>query len=517
MKAPLAVLVAGTLMSPLPAAAVGSAPSLTSIPAAVSAAAASAAATPIAAAPAAAAGAARWGTAGRWITDEQGRVVITHGVNEVEKNSPFAPDAVGFDEEDAKFLQQQGFTSVRLGTIWAGVEPKPGQFDDAYLARIKRTVDMLHRHGIASLLDFHQDMVNPKFQGNGWPDWAVLDGGAPNVIKAGFPGNYFLNMGVKNSYESFMNDKPASDGVGIATHYAKAWAHTAAYFKGTPGVMGFDLYNEPFPGHDYLGCIMRVDGCPAQDAKLSAVQQKSIDAIRAVDPATTIYYEPMQFFNIAKPTNVAVKGKNLAFSFHDYCTNQAVFKNYYGCKSPDRKVFENAEQQYRKHDHALLMTEFGAITAKDVLHAQTNLAMENRVGYQYWAYTGGDPTTAGPGNEQALVFDTKKPPTGNNVDWKKLEAIAVPHPDRVAGVPGRYGYDRNTKTFTMKWVADKATSGVFGAGSITTVRIPAIAMPKGYTIKATGAKVVSKPDAPTVELAWEKGVTAAEVTIVAKR
>lgn len=134
--------------------------------------------------------ASRWTTQGRWVTDAQHRVVITQGINEVAKSAPYAPDAVGFGEDDAAFLEAQGFTSVRLGVLWAGVEPRPGVYDDAYLARVERTVRILNAHGIASVLDFHQDMVNEKYQGEGWPAWAALDHGMPNIVKTGFPGNY---------------------------------------------------------------------------------------------------------------------------------------------------------------------------------------------------------------------------------------------------------------------------------------------------------------------------------------
>lgn len=46
-----------------------------------------------------------------------------------------------------------------------GVEPKPGEYDDAYLASITRTVRTLRAHGIMTLLDAHQDMYNEKFEG----------------------------------------------------------------------------------------------------------------------------------------------------------------------------------------------------------------------------------------------------------------------------------------------------------------------------------------------------------------
>ena len=237
--------------------------------------------------------ASRWTTQGRWVTDAQHRVVITQGINEVAKSAPYAPDAVGFGEDDAAFLEAQGFTSVRLGVLWAGVEPRPGVYDDAYLARVERTVRILNAHGIASVLDFHQDMVNEKYQGEGWPAWAALDHGMPNIVKTGFPGNYFLNEAVKYSFDSFYDNAKASDGIGVADHYASAWRHVAEHFRNVPGVQGYDLFNEPFPGHRYTRCLTQL-GCRAADARLSAVQQKTVDAIRSVDKATTVWYEPMQ-------------------------------------------------------------------------------------------------------------------------------------------------------------------------------------------------------------------------------
>ncbi|MEO9221425.1 MAG: hypothetical protein ABI251_06550 [Mycobacteriaceae bacterium] len=71
---------------------------------------------------------------GRWITDRDGRVAITHGVNMVAESPPYAIDAMGFGEDDAQYLADNGFDSVRVGLYWTAVEPKPGVYDQAYLA-----------------------------------------------------------------------------------------------------------------------------------------------------------------------------------------------------------------------------------------------------------------------------------------------------------------------------------------------------------------------------------------------
>jgi endoglycosylceramidase len=79
------------------------------------------------------------GHSGCWITDAKGRVVILHGVNMVYKRPPYEPAATGFGPDDARFLARHGFDSVRLGMIYAGVEPRPGAYSAEYLRGIKRT------------------------------------------------------------------------------------------------------------------------------------------------------------------------------------------------------------------------------------------------------------------------------------------------------------------------------------------------------------------------------------------
>ncbi|MGH3332105.1 MAG: cellulase family glycosylhydrolase, partial [Nocardioidaceae bacterium] len=109
---------------------------------------------------------------GRWLVDGKGRVMILHGVNMVAKRAPYAPDQTGFGRDDAAFLARNGFTTVRLGVIWRAVEPRPGKYDDRYLNRIRRTVEILADHGIWTMLDFHQDLYHERFQGEGAPTWA---------------------------------------------------------------------------------------------------------------------------------------------------------------------------------------------------------------------------------------------------------------------------------------------------------------------------------------------------------
>ena len=441
--------------------------------------------------------------AGRWQLDGQGRVRIDHGVNMVYKRGSYAPDATGFGADDARFLRRNGFTTVRLGLIWNAVEPRPGEYDDHYLDRIAHTVAVLHRHGIVTLLDFHQDLYNERFQGEGAPEWAVQDDGLPAQPQLGFPGNYFAMTAMWRAYDHFWADDPGPGGVGLQDRYAAAWAHVAARFRGTPGVQGYDIFNEPFPGSQWQTCLNAV-GCPAWDATLQAFSQRVIDAIREADPGTTVYYEPNLFFNDGVPTYVRPTGEHLGLSFHDYCGTSALADQYgVQCNALDGRTFDNADAEVTAQGVTPLLTEFGATDDVETLRGVAAIAMQHMVGWQFWAYCGcDDPTTTGPGTKQALVVDPSKAPRGKNVDRKKLRQLAVPHPLRVAGTPTSYGFDWDTKVFRLHYSSKRTDGdGTFGRGARTTVAVPALQYPHGYRVRVTGARVVSRPGAPTLMLA----------------
>ena len=68
---------------------------------------------------------------------------------------------------------------------------------------------MLAKRGIHSLIDFHQDLYNEKFTGEGWPDWAVLDDGLPAEPLIGFPGTYVASPGLNRAFDNFYANGPA--------------------------------------------------------------------------------------------------------------------------------------------------------------------------------------------------------------------------------------------------------------------------------------------------------------------
>ena len=195
----------------------------------------------------------------------------------------------GSTPQDAAFLAANGFTAVRLGVIWAAVEPQPGVINTDYLKSINDTVKTLSDYGIYTIIDMHQDNWSTEFQGEGAPAWATMDGGKPNP-KFGFPANYWLNPAENNAWKSFWDNVAAPDGLGLQDHYAQTWENVASYFSGNPAVIGYDVMNEPFPGPAWPAALI---GIPFFGTQQLAPMYNQVDAaIRAVDPNTPLYIEP---------------------------------------------------------------------------------------------------------------------------------------------------------------------------------------------------------------------------------
>lgn len=115
----------------------------------------------------------------RRFVDADGRERIFHGVNAVVKGPPWRPATDSYDyrtslvDEDFELLASAGVTVIRLGVMWAGVEPTRGVYDAAYVDAMVALARRAADYGIYTLLDMHQDVMSEKFCGEGLPAWAV--------------------------------------------------------------------------------------------------------------------------------------------------------------------------------------------------------------------------------------------------------------------------------------------------------------------------------------------------------
>ena len=178
-------------------------------------------------------------------------------------------------------------------------------------------------------------------------------------------------------------------------------------------------------------------------------------------------------------------------------------------------MWGNPAATYGRPRHPPLLTEYGATTDGPTITGMVDRAQRARSGWQYWAYCGcSDPTTTGPGAEQALVFDPAEPPTGANVDRAKLRALVVPHPLAVSGTPLRYRFDRAVGRFTARWSVWRGDrTGSFGRGARTTIAVPRLVYGEGFVVKVRGGRVVSRPGARVLVVAQRAGVNRIRIVV----
>jgi endoglycosylceramidase len=456
---------------------------------------------------------------GHWFTDADGRVVILHGLNMVYKVGSYRPAEPGFDADDARWLQQHGFNTIRLGIILKGLEPEPPvggvpQYREGYLRSIAKTESQLAKRGIFSLLDFHQDLYNERFQGEGWPDWQVLDDGVPSEPQQGFPANYLVNAGLQRAFDNFWANAQA-EGRGLQDAYGDAWVQVAEHFRDRPYVVGYDLLNEPWPGSAFnTDNCFNVAGCATFDeTTLAPFNERMIAAIRGVDRETMIFYEPLVTFDFGADSKLPDTGDPAAgFSFHNYCLPAAFGGPGSGpsCEPLEDSVFANADRQSEETGDVPFLTEFGATDDLDTIERIVRLADDHMTSWQYWHYCGcDDPTTAGPG-VQAVVFDPEKRPHGSNVNRQKLKVLERPYPRAVAGTPESFGFDPETKRFELGYSTSAPGGARLARGLLTEVYVPKVQYPDGYRAEVEGARIVSRRDARVLKL---RRVGAGDVTV----
>ncbi len=458
---------------------------------------------------------------GRWITDARGRVVILHGWNVVSKVGSYRPEDTGFGRDDARFLRRHGFNTIRLGVIYKALEPRaPGadgkpRYRNGYLRSIARTQRLLARHGIHTLLDFHQDLYNERFQGEGWPDWQVLDDGLPSEPKVGFPGNYVVNVGLQRAFDNFWANAPVL-GTGLQDRYAAAWRHVARRFRGTPRLLGYNIINEPWPGSAYPTCISPL-GCPLFDTgTLEPFSERVIAAIRKADSRALVWYAPNVIFDFGADSSHGDTGDERAgFAYNMYCLAGGFLPaNPVGdlsCSETYEITLDNAELQAEQTGDALLMTEYGATNDLEVIDEVVDLADEHMTSWQQWHYCEcDDPTTAGTG-VQSVVIDPRRPPRGDNVNRGKLLASARPYPRLVSGTPEGWSFDGAAKRFELTYSTTAPSGALLPRRSLTEVFVPRIHYRQGYEVDMTGARAVSRPGARVLML--KRGPRSERVTL----
>lgn len=211
-----------------------------------------------------------------FIETETNRQVLFHGVNAIVKGFPYIPIIDEFDIDlslsdlDHQTLSSLGVNVYRLGTMWPGVEPIQGQYNETYMDILKQIIYSASQYGIYTLFDLHQDVINEEFCGEGAPDHAILHQNPDDTRKKnntdfplpvddpyengsdGYPSrsdcdkhswtNYYSSRAASYAFEQLYNVN-STESPSPLQSWAKFWQHLAQ-FGTQKGVLGYELMNE---------------------------------------------------------------------------------------------------------------------------------------------------------------------------------------------------------------------------------------------------------------------------------
>ncbi|MCB1012386.1 MAG: cellulase family glycosylhydrolase [Microthrixaceae bacterium] len=434
------------------------------------------------------------------LVDSSDRVVVLRGTNLVKKSDPYLATTVSestpgewpevFDGDDFDYLHEMGFNAVRLGVWYHRLEPEVGTIDREYLDRVDEAVRAFEDNGIYVLLDFHQDVFH------GMPDWATTDAAAalgddpPGFLASiGWAAQYMSPRSLRQWGDLLGDVGTATDpGVSMWEALGGAVAAMAQRFEGRANIAGVEILNEPFPGIDYLRCVL--GGCPDVERRLLAGYQVVIDEVRAVAPTIPLWVEPI----ISAPhygdtTMAAPVDGQVGFAWHAYCsgTDGGTLEPVGDLEEARcNLMMETAHSRVAERGAAwnapTMMTEFGASLNPLDVNLVTAEADEYVGSWLHWAY----------GYYRSDETDS---------------ALSRVYPEATAGIPGRLSFDRATGAASYGYRAS-------GEPGVTSLSIPSRHYPDGYEVTVAGATVTSQTDAAHLVLAASAG---ADVRVTVRR
>ncbi len=283
---------------------------------------------------------------GRFV-DPGGRVVLLRGINlsGSSKVPPFLPIR---DPSDLDPLVPLGFNVVRLLFTWEAFEPAPGDYDLAYLSAIQATATAAYERGLYVVVDFHQDGYSrhvSKGAGDGFPLWTIsrrAERSTPNngPRSKNWPVKMFTDASTHLSFRDFF-----ANAGGVRSRYLAMVDRVAAAMAPLPGVVAYDLINEPWGDE-------RTD--------LAPLYVDAAKTIRHQDPDALIFVEGHITTNTGLQTdlpNLPIEG--MAYAPHYYHPQTILFGRWSGITLALNRAFRNMTQKSDEWEVPLFLGEFG--------------------------------------------------------------------------------------------------------------------------------------------------------------
>ena len=421
--------------------------------------------------------------------DDTGRVRIFHGFNAVNKAFPWYPQHMS-NRSLVKHYKEWGFNAVRLGTMWSGVEPEQGKYNETYLQVIRDQLNNLADNGLYAFLDMHQDVLSKRFGTyDGAPSWLVdllpkAKHPYPwpwNSTKPFYGGNWakqYLTEDCGTAFQGLYDNVNHSQDMLIAF-----WKKVASTFKDMTSVLGYELINEPWAGNVWKNPLLFLPG-KAGSQNLLPMYHKIARAIREVDNDTIIMYEPVTWGYVLNGETLGTGMEMVpggpefmdrsALSYHLYCWIHdgnhdplTLFQKVVCDEIQARDIISTAQEDIRQTGGGFFLTEFGGCQPDGNKNSSDTVQCEDmmRVAddhFASWTYWDED------------FFDGQ-----GHVQWNILKPFVRAYPRATAGTPLKLTWDPDTYSMGYDFFLDPEINAP------TEIFIPPMYYPLGIIVTIT--------------------------------
>ncbi|HZS36888.1 MAG TPA: cellulase family glycosylhydrolase [Polyangia bacterium] len=404
-------------------------------------------------------------TDGQKFRDSLGRVVLLRGVDAGgrSKFAPYVPfdfPSGGFDGALAAYLDRAaswGVNVFRLPFTWAAVEPAQGVDDAQFLAHYDAIVDGAWARGIRVVIDFHQDVYAENFCGDGFPAWTIPDPKpAPHHDCPNWGSEYAGDPAVQAAFDHFWS---ASSTVRPA--YNALWDRLSARYRDKPGVIGFELINEPNNGtaalHDW------------EMNTLTPFYSAMGNQLRAGAPKTLLFFDAPGVEAAISSTNIGLPdGGGWVFAPHYYQPTAVLLG---GDGDPDQVAAGIAGwANYGKTwNIPVFIGEFGAAhdsaDTATFLNAHWDAFDSMNLSGTEWEYS---QAAEGWNSENFGMV------AADGTEYPIVDAIARPYARALSGDGAQASYDGGSKTWSLAFTAD---------GGVSEIALPSRTFAKGADVQ----------------------------------
>lgn len=402
------------------------------------------------------AGEPRFTTSGLWVLDSQGRHLYPRGFDVSGAEYTPTGDPLSFGPSSFTAIRSTGATVVRLPIAWALIEPTPGRFDPAALARASQIIRWAGDAGLDVILDMHQYLWSPCLGGLGMPSWTVSN--CPSTP----PSNPLQQeVDVQVAADAFWHSPP------LQAAFASMWARVVEAVGQPRYLIGYDILNEPDPGF--------IPNEVFETQYLTPFYREVGTAIRQVDPEGLLYVEPSILNDVVNGSSQFLGPIGLGgvvYEPHQYGATSENADSIAGvgaidASGPDQFAYD-LEVDKAVADHmgaALWLGEWGALGGSSVNYQPTSYVDDDlaeqdalMVPSAYWSYS---------------VLTPQKAKLGLAGLFRRAEPAAI------AGIP--LSISTGTSTLSFEYRSD---------GGLTKVSLPAYCTPT-VSVTAGHASVVT--------------------------